>query len=272
MITPVDVNRIFFLGGHDLEMLTIRELLAREVPGRFHDKGLRWGAKASKYRGEIESGLARGHVPVLVELTDDLGLDPHRVIVVDHHGPQARADRPTSLHQVFDLLGLSREKWTRWFELVAANDRGYVPALREAGATQEEIKQIRSADRAAQGITAQDELQGESAVTHAQRLAGGLLTVVRLPHTRTATVADRLEPALGGPGYQSLLVVCPGEVNFFGSGNLVQALHETFPGGWYGGALPDRGFWGHGEPVPDVLPVLLERIREQAGKSRGSSP
>jgi hypothetical protein len=251
----------FFLGGHDLEMLTIRDLLAEHAPGCFLDKGLSWGAKASDYREEIGSALANGFTPVLIELTVDMALDADRVVVIDHHGGRAGMDKPTSLHQVFELLVLPRDKWTRWHDLVAANDRGYIPEMIEIGASQEEIIEVRAADRAAQGITPEEKAEGEKAAADAEVLADGMLTVVRLPHTRTATVADRLEPALGGPGYENLLVISPDQVNFFGSGKLVYALNKTFPGGWYGGSLPERGFWGHGNPVPEVVPTLLDEIR-----------
>jgi hypothetical protein len=141
----------------------------------------------------------------------------------------------------------------------------------EEGATPEEIRQVRAADRAAQGITQHYEAQGEQALASAEILADGRLTIVRLPHTHTAVVTDRLEPVLGGPGYVNLLVVSPGQLNFFGKGEFVQGLQEKF-GGWWGGALPKRGFWGHGEPVPDVVSVLVERIRGQEGKSRDREP
>lgn len=251
---------VFFLGGYDLEMVTIRDILLEVAPDGFYDKGLAWGAKASAYRQEITETLACGLTPVLVELTNDLPLKPTQFLEVDHHGERAGENRATSLHQVFDLLGLPSDRWTRWFELVAANDRGYIPAMMEMGATQEEIGKARTADRAAQGITLEEEAEGERAVVHAETIANGMLTVVRLPHSRTATVTDRLQPELGGAGYTNLLVYCPDQVNFFGSGKLVLALDQRFPGGWYGGALPKRGFWGHNLPAPDVLPVLLSQM------------
>ena len=55
---------VFFLGGQDLEMVTIRDLLAQESCP-YHDKGLGWGARASDYRTEIEAVLAQGQIPVL---------------------------------------------------------------------------------------------------------------------------------------------------------------------------------------------------------------
>ena len=260
---------VFFLGGYDLEMVTIRDLLAQEG-SPYYDKGLSWGARASDYSVEIEATLAQGQVPVLVELTNDLPLDLAQVILVDHHGAYAGEGRPTSLHQVCALLALPPERWTRWYELVAANDWGYIPALVAMGAAREEIVKIRAADRAAQGITAAAEAAGEQATAGAQTMAAGKLTVVQLPHTRTATVTDRLAPELGGPGYENLVVYSPDQVNFFGAGDLVRALDEAFPGGWYGGALPTRGFWGHEAPLPEVLPVLLEHLGKTEPAASGS--
>lgn len=250
----------FFLGGHDLEMMVIRELLEKHAPGHFHDRQLRWGAKATDYRGEIQACLAAGRMPVLIELEVDMVLDPQKVVVIDHHGLRAGSDQPTSLHQVFELLGLPTELWTRQHALVAANDRGYVPALVELGACREEIIAVRAADRAAQGITSEQEREGEQAAHHAEVLAKGQLTVVRLTHDRTAAVTDRLDPLLGGPGFHNLLVLSPRQVNFFGAGIWIDRLVSEFPGGWYGGALPKTGFWGHSNPPKDVLTFLLAEI------------
>lgn len=248
---------IFLLGGHDLEMLTIRELLQAHAPDSFIDKRLGWGAAASAYRVEIEDAWQSGHTPVLVELIDDIGLD-ERAVIIDHHGPLAGADKPTALHQVFALLGLPPEAWTRWIELVAANDRGHIRGMLKVGATMEEIVAIRAADRAAQGITEEQEQQAAKAILSVETACNARLTVVRLPHNRTAAVADRFAPELGGPGYENLLVISLQEVNFFGKGVAISALANEFPGGWYGGSLPEYGFWGHGEPLPDVLSFLAK--------------
>jgi hypothetical protein len=265
---PAPTQYDFFLGGADLEMDAIRALLEQHAPDQMHDMHLRWGARASAYREEIEASLKSGHTPVLVELENDLDLKDESLQVVDHHGAAAGRDKPTSLHQVFALLGLASAAWTRWHELVAANDRGYIEALRECGASPEEIREIRAADRAAQGITPEQEAEAQRAVQHTRTLADGDLTVVRLPHARTAAVTDRLHPALGGPGYRNLLIESPEELNFYGEGMLVHALNLAFPGGWYGGALPDQGFWGHGPPVVDVKQFLLREI-ERAGAYAG---
>ena len=242
MTPPHSPERLrFFLGGYDLEMVTIRDLLKEVVPAAYFDKHLGWGAAASAYQEEIAHCLAEGRVPVLVELANDLGPDAERVIIIDHHGPRSGADAPSSLHQVFALLGLPAARWTRWFDLVLANDVGYIPALLEMGATAEEVERMRAEDRAAQGITADQEAEGARAAANREVLPGGKLTVIHLGHSRTAAAVDRLHPVLGGPGHENLLVCCPDEVNFFGAGTLVRALDARFPGGWFGGG--PAGAW-----------------------------
>jgi hypothetical protein len=260
---------VFFLGGHDLEMATIRDLLDRAAPGRVHDCGLAWGARASAYRDEIADALTRGDTPVLVELEDDLGLSTEeragRVVVIDHHNDRAGADRPTSLEQVFAHLGLRQEEWTRHFALVSANDKGHIHALKAMGATTEEIVETRAADRAAQGVTPEQEAAVRDAIAHAERRCKGWLTIVRTPHDRSSPVTDLLDPALGGPGYEALLVLGPEQVQFFGPGRVIGRLRARFPGGYFGGELPERGFWGHPTAIdPEtILEIVEEAINDR---------
>lgn len=77
---------------------------------------------------------------------------------------------------------------------------------------------------------------------------------------RASVVADRLDAALGGPGYSDLLVISPQEVNFYGSGRTIARLDAAFPGGWRGGELPRRGFWGHAQlaNIEAVLDLLAD--------------
>ena len=266
-------NLVFFLGGRDLEMQTIGELLRRHVSASgINDKGLAWGARASDYEEEIRRALEAGLTPVLVELIEDLELDSSKIIVVDHHGARAGKDAPTSLEQIFALLGLTRAEWTRWFDLVAANDRGYIPELVEAGASVEEIREVRAADRRAQGITGAEERAAEEALKELRVLAGGTLTIAELAHARTAALTDRLEPALGGVGCKNLLIRSPGQLNFFGAGELVLTLDAEFPGGWYGGALPERGYWGHNAAAfTPVQGFLLDRLKRKKETTSASS-
>ncbi|NTT85942.1 hypothetical protein [Tabrizicola fusiformis] len=242
----------FFLGGRDLEMVTIAALLRERQAGgdvrivQVADAGLAWGAQASDYGGQIAAAAARGEVPVLVELTADMPL-PRGTIEIDHHGP--RCAEPPALRQVFDLLALPGAEWTREMALVAANDSGHVAGMRAVGATDDEIRRIRAADRAAQGITAQEEAEGLRALAARRPALEGTLWVIRLNHGRSATVADPL--ALAGDG-RDLLLLSPASTQFFGAGARIARLDAAFPGGWRGGALPLRGFWGLARPLDEA--------------------
>lgn len=148
-------NLVFFLGGQDAEMVEIKNILQVHQLS-FVDKGLRWGARASHYMGELRTIGAE--TPVLIELETDIDL-PENSIIIDHHNSKAGQNQPTSIEQVGDLLGI---KLNRWQQLIAANDRGWIPGLMEAGASREEIEQIRKFDRACQGVTEKMEVEAES--------------------------------------------------------------------------------------------------------------
>ncbi len=270
MELPASAPLWFFLGGRDLEMETIRNLLEAEAPGRFSDNGLCWGAKASDYAEDILRRRAMGFRPVLIELEWDLGELPEDVVVVDHHASKAGMHMPGALRQVFTLLALPERRWSRRFALVAANDSGYIPALQAAGASAEEIDAIRAEDRRSQGVTEDQERQAEQAVSRRQVLGDGALIEVDLPHDRTSPVVDRLHPAIHGSEQPATLAVfSPAEVNVFGSGATVERLDAAFPGGWKGGALPLYGYWGRAdghhqrEQIRSVLRAWL------ADRSRG---
>ena len=235
----------FFLGGRDLEMAEIRKLLDRHARDRIEDRHLPWGAKLSQYRDELLAAARHDETPVLIELEDDLpedAFDRRRAVVVDHHGPRAGANRPTSIEQVFGLLGLPAADWTRWLSLVAANDRAHVAGMRALGASPDEITAVRAADRAAQGVTERDEAEAVRAI--AARRREGRLTVVETTGTTSSAIADRMLPELGGPGYRRLLVRMPDEVAVFADGEPISRLGALYPGSWWGGDLPNAGFWG----------------------------
>lgn len=242
---PVAIkNYHFFLGGHDLEMLTIRELIEQHAQAVIHDKQLSWGASTSDYESEIHNAIKTSATPVLIELKQDLDLPQNKIRIIDHHGPLAGHDQPTSLEQVFALLDLPDHLWTRHLALVAANDRGYIPAMLKLNATTEEIQSIRFQDRQAQGITAKEEQAAIEALNKLEYLLDGRLIVSHLPHNKTAALVDRLQLEAGDPSIQNILVISPDEINFFGVGKAVYALAEQYPQGWDGGDLPIKGFWG----------------------------
>ena len=238
---------VFFLGGADAEMFAIADA-CREAGVAVADKHLGWGAAASAYSEEIAAAVSEGKTPVLIELTLDIEL-PASAIVVDHHNENA--GKPASILQVLDLLGVEP---SRYQQLVAANDCGYIPGMLALGATPEEVAAVRLADRAAQGITPEQELEAERAIAAAKTVNG--VTIVKMAHSKTATVCDRL---FNPDKEQRLLILSgDGESNFFGNGELCRLLQgedtgkktaEGYTiyshfGGWIGGNLPTSGFWG----------------------------
>lgn len=240
---------VFFLGGADAEMVRISEVLA-SAGAEVVTKSLGWGANVSSYVAEITQAVAEGKIPVLLELGG--------IVLVDHHGD--RSGDPASILQVLNLLCIQP---TRWDLLIAANDSGFIPAMLAIGATPEEVASVRLADRNAQGITPEMEVEAERAISEAK--TSGRLTVVHMAHSKCATVTDRLHKGAGGPGYDQLLVISgDGEKNFFGDGKVCQFLKEKFQG-WNGGSgLGTEGgnaFWGG---YPDAT-ELENFIREQLG-------
>jgi len=140
----------FLLGGYDLEMVTIRQLL-EEHNYIFHDNHLAWGACLSAYKDILNN---EEHF-VGIELIEDIEL-PANYTGIDHHNENN--DRPSAIEQVAELLGI---ELSRYQQLVAANDRGYITAMKAAGASNQDIEEIRRKDRAAQGVTEMDELLAE---------------------------------------------------------------------------------------------------------------
>lgn len=251
----------FFLGGYDLEMAEIRRLLDQHVPDQVEDLALSWGAAASAYKDAILAALGRGETPVLIELVDDLppGLfDRGLIIDVDHHGARAGTDAPTSIEQIWSLLGFPADALPRRLLLVAANDRGHVDGLLAAGATPEEIAAIRAEDRKSQGVSPADEAEAVRAIK-GRRMCGRVTVVETMSHTSSA-IADQMLPIVGGPGYDRLLVVMPEKLAVFGDGLAIHTLATAYPGSWWGGDLPRAGFWGAGGPCD--IEHVIERIRE----------
>ena len=124
-------------------MHTIRQLLDKNGY-RYYDKHLRWeNACLSAYRKEI-TDYTGDDTPLWVgiELQEDMNL-PSNYISIDHHNRNAH--KPSSLEQVAELLEipLSRQE-----QLIAANDRAYIPGMKALQASDAEIAGIRQADRA----------------------------------------------------------------------------------------------------------------------------
>ena len=153
-------NTLFLLGGYDLEMITIKQVL-EEKQFNYVDKQLSWGAKLSSYKDILKEHTHKSIYGI--ELTEDI-TPPKNYHAIDHHNEQA--SKKSSLEQVLELLEL---KPTREHQLISANDVGHIEAMKCIGATDKEIKEIRQKERAIQGVTKEDELQAQKEIEHVEK-------------------------------------------------------------------------------------------------------
>lgn len=242
---------IFFLGGRDAEMCEIRKILEKKNLA-FHDKTLSWGAKLSNYKDKIKT-LSPEDTPVFIELSIDLPLPEKAIIVIDHHCQKAGQEKPTSIEQVAELLGISLN---RWQQLIAVNDRAHIKGLKAFGASEEEIERIRTYDRNCQGVTEEEEERSKEIC--AEFKSQGVLEILEIPFEHTSPITDRLFGR-----YQNLLIIAPKSINFFGDGKIVKTLGEKYKGSWYGGDLPEDGFWGikkKSQQHIDEIKTFLRRL------------
>ena len=212
-----------------------------------------WGATWEKVekplRQRIRRAVREGRRVFGVELQ---GEAPKGCVNIDHHAYEGddRSNERSSLEQVCSVLGV---EMTPWMRLIAANDVGYIPAMQAMGANADEVAKVREMDRSAQGITRAHEQEAERAIASAEKKDH--LTVVRMAHSKCACVTDRLFGQ-----YENLLVLsADGETNFYGKGELCEALHNRF-GGWKGGQLPVAGFWGGYAPQKEIEAFVKERL------------
>ncbi len=229
MVSPF----FFLLGGHDLEMVSIRALLEAEGMReglQFADRGLDWsGAKLSAY----QDLFTMPHRFVGIELRLDAD-PPGRYLHIDHHNELSRL--PASIEQVATLLGveLNREQ-----QLIAANDKGYMPAMLALGASPEEVARIRRLDRKAQGVSEAMEQQAEQEVSGLIPDEGMMVVTTSLE--RFSPLTDRLY------GRGPLLIVNQAELTYFGHSIdqlRVAYAEEIQTGRAYSGGQGHSGFFG----------------------------
>lgn len=230
--------KVLLLGGHDLEMITIKNLL-EERGVTFHDRELGWeNACLSAYADVLNNDQ---HF-VGIELKKDID-PPTNYQPIDHHNENA--DKPSSLEQVATLLGI---ELTREQQLIAANDKGHILAMEAIGATKEEIAEIRRLDRLAQGVTKEDERLGKKSIKKNLKVKNGITRVKALT-PKFSTITDRLYPN------NKLLIYTETELNYFGEG--AKLLSTEFDAlikegkAYYGGT--GDGFFGLTDKGIDAL-------------------
>jgi len=258
---------VFFLGGYDAEMLEIRNTL-EERGEWFYDRKLSWGAYLSAYKNEID-GLSADAIPVFIELKLDV-TPPKNFKIIDHHDEKTGKDKKTSIEQVADLLGI---ELNRRQQLISANDKGHIREMRKFCATDEEIVEIRALDRKAQGVTEDDERLAEKSIEeHIEKVTDDAVIVNSLTN-KTSPVFDLLYDK-----YTHIFVFTPdGEMNYSGTGAVVNSLVKRYEEGqkenpslefWYGGDLPDYGFFGaksqiNEDDVKEILNAPEKKIISQ---------
>lgn len=129
------------------------------------------------------------------------------------------------------------------------------------------IRNIRKQDRAAQGITMEQETQAERAVMKSWLI--GSVTVVEMNDAKPAAVFDRL---IETEKYGLLMLGGNGESYFLGPWPKVKKFAEHFPEGVTGGEPPIRGHWKGRYSQPLVLDFVegLEKVKEKKKIDRKS--
>lgn len=246
-------NLYFLLGGRDLEMKTISELLMdKGIP--FSDHSLQWhNAFLGSYTKELERyGDQPSWVIYGIELQEDV-LPPFNYVCIDHH--TQHAGKPTSLEQVATLL---HHQLTRHQRLIAANDVSYIPGMYQAGATDEEVMQIRYEDRRMQGVTSEEESLALRSIQENKTQCGDMIIVCSCT-SRFSPICDRLYP------YKKLLIYTDEELTYYGDG--VTSLIELFQPYiqkkqvYYGGG--EQGFLGtaRGAFTKQTILQLVNQIK-----------
>ncbi len=178
--------------------------------------------------------------------------DSRGAVNVDHHiyGEDDRSNPKASIEQVAEIIGHELELEELF---IAANDTGFIPGMEklgeELGMRGEDIegviKSVRMKDRAAQGVTKEQEIEAEKAIEALGKIdEKQKLIVVHMSHSKASTLTDRLYGL-----YDNLLIISgDGETNFFGTTEYIEKLDKEFyidKNTWKGGDLEHgNGYWG----------------------------
>ena len=236
-------SAVFLLGGHDLEMMEIRRIL-ESYKIAFFDNNLTWDTAHLSAYSNIFSEKPNAHY-YGVELKEDC-LKPLYYTRIDHHNDYS--DREASILQVARLLEIEPD---HRLELVAANDARYIPGMLELGASRCEIDVIRRQDRAAQGVSEEDERNAELSIARSLSIHGDLQVVYSLTPC-FSPICDRLYP------YRHLLIYTDDEWTFYGEGKseLVRSFSDMISQGklYHGGG--DKGYIGSCRGAFSVTEIL----------------
>lgn len=230
------MRKIFLLGGYDLEMLEIKNILESIEDVKIFDQELTWdNASLNQYKDILARYENNPEYKIYgIELTEsNYPTLPENYFKIDHHNDFN--NKPSSLEQIASLFDTNL---SRYLQLVAANDKAYIPGMLNLGATSEEIAEIRRKDREAQGVTEHDEELAEKAI-HEKEIYGDLI-IVKSETSRFSPICDRLFP------YKQLLIYTEQELVFYGEKKsyLVELFESEIQKGkmFHGGG--DNGYIG----------------------------
>ncbi len=249
-------NSIFIVPANDGEAVEIRKILQAAGVDYVVTRqtwGATWAGLEPEVTRVVEELLSAN--PSAVVYGIELGGPAHwNAINVDHHiyHDENRFNEKSSIEQVAALLGV---ELTRHQTLIAANDKGYIPAMKAMGATENEIKIVRAQDRLSQGVTPDQEAQAVADVKAAEVRGGKWL--VRCPQGSTSAITDRIFGQ-----YTELLTVdgLNGKWIYFGPRHMkFYALTEggTTLARWAGGDSKN-GFSGVEKPTAETQAKILE--------------
>lgn len=241
-------NYVFLLGGKDLEMVEIEKIL-KKSDCKYIDNDLSWGAKLSDYLIQLK-GLKKDDIVVGIELYKDINI-ANKYIDIEHHNKNI--NKLSAIEQVAQMLNI---ELNRYQNLVAENDKGYIQALKDFGATDKEINDIRTRDRKCQGVTEEDERLAQRSIKENKRTENEVVIIKSLTD-KFSPICDRLHTT------RKLIIYTNNELNYYGRGarKLGTKYQELYDDKkvYFGGG--ENGFFGFAKGVLNQNEI--ERIIEE---------
>jgi hypothetical protein len=235
-------KRIWVVALNDLESMEIRKLLdacGELVLASAQPWGATWAGLEPEVVGALRNRKASDPATEVIGI-ELAGPNQFGAKNIDHHRYPGddRSSALSSLEQVAAWLGVTLN---RWQHLVAVNDRGYIPGMLAAGATEEEVARIRVLDRAAQGVSARDEQDAEDDICDRSEWRGDRV-LVRCARRPTSAHSDRLFGRA-----REILLAGDGEWNYSGPRHRILA-EMSFPEPHWSGGEPASGYFGIQNP------------------------
>lgn len=238
----------FLLGGLDLEMKEIENILI-EKNIKFTNRNLEWGARLSSYSDLFNDD----EIFVAIELIEDCK-PPKNYLKIDHHNEFSY--KKSSIEQVAELINY---KLNRYQQLVAINDRGYIPMLRCFGASEEEIREIRKKDKFYQGVIEQDEVLADRSI---KEMKIDKIPFVRSYSKKFSPISDKLFLL----GYQEYVIFDVDSLNYYGDkvNYLIRAFSDEIKKGIaYFGGDRNYGFFGINSKIDGKI---LKKVRDSMNR------